>query len=96
MVAVDDSLHEVSTKHRVPDRLSDTKDGNYRPSSNSFPARLTAADNRDHYMHMKANAPEAFGQKFLSEEDLHWMERKRQNAQWAEFEQWCESKYACR
>lgn len=90
MEMIDDSLQKLEVRHRPPQSIQDSNGANYNAPSNIFPARLTAYDPRDTYQEMKILAPDELGQKFLTDEDLKWMDRKRQNAQYAEYITWAE------
>ena len=56
-----------------------------------FPAKLVAVDPDDERLEMKIQAPRELGLKMLEKEDLKNLQRKKQNLQWAEFENWCET-----
>jgi hypothetical protein len=95
MKQIDDEMHETAVKFRNPDGIV-RAGGEQRGQGHDFPARLTAYDPDDDRIEMKANAPRMFGQKFLEEKDLEWIRRKKQNAQYAEFVNWCETYYDMR
>jgi hypothetical protein len=95
MSQIDDEMHEASVKFRTPDSL-ERGAGSHEGLGHKFPARLTAYDPDDDRIEMKANAPAMFGQKTLEDKDLEWIKRKKQNAQYAEFVNWCETYYDMR
>lgn len=84
MKEVDDSLHEAAVKYRAPDQLI-TKDEDQKGPGRVFPAPLTAYDPDDDRLEAKVNAPAELGYKMLQNEDIQNLQRKAQNAQYAEF-----------
>jgi hypothetical protein len=95
MKQIDDEMHETAVKFRTPQSLIEGP-GDKEGLGHAFPARLTAYDPDDDRVEMKINAPGAFGQKTLQDSDLEWIKRKKQNAQYAEFVNWCETYYDMR
>jgi rRNA maturation protein Nop10 len=85
----DSTMQKLTTQYRQPDR---TPDDDGRELNNAFPARLTVADPYDKYIDLKARADTTvFGTKTMTDADLSWLERKRQNQEYAEFVNWVET-----
>ena len=62
-------------------------------TSRSFPVRLYQPDPYDSTVEMKVSAPNSLGQKMLTDKDLEYLARKRDQVTAAEFKQFVASMY---
>lgn len=86
---IDGEFQKLKTDFRPPQRA--LPDQGEEGLGHRFPAKLVAIDPDDERLQMKLEAPKELGMKMLEKEDLKNLQRKKQNLQWAEFENWCET-----